>query len=427
MKKLELSKLNKREYSSLLERPQINFEGAMDVVKPILAEIREEGLSAVLKYAKRFEKLDLDEMRVSQEEIDASESFIDEDLKSAINTAKANIEKFHAKQKPEGYELETMPGVRCGRFYNAIENVGLYVPGGTAPLFSTLLMLSIPAKLAGCERIVLCTPSQGGKVVKEILYAAKIAGVEEIYRVGGAQAVGLMAYGAEGVDKVDKIFGPGNQYVTAAKALVSMDPLGCSIDMPAGPSEVLVIADEYADAGFVAVDLLSQAEHGADSQVILISTSRDFANKVEEEVKVQLDELPRKELAEKSLSKSLILIAENVGEAFQFSNKYAPEHLILQIKEAKTYLGKVKNAGSVFIGSLSPESVGDYASGTNHSLPTYGYARSYSGVNLLSFMKGITYQELSDEGIKNIGASVIKMAEAEQLDAHANAVKLRLK
>ena len=427
MKKFDLTGLRDDEYQLLLQRPQIDFASTLDIVKPILDEIKSDGLTAVLKYARQFEKLDTDELRVSKEEIDNSESMVDDELKEAVNTAIENIKKFHEKQKPEGYEIETMPGVRCGRYYNAIENVGLYIPGGTAPLFSTLLMLAIPAKLAGCERIVLCTPSRAGKISDEILYAAKVVGVEEIYKVGGSQAIGLMAYGATGIKKVDKIFGPGNQYVTAAKTIVSMDSAGCAIDMPAGPSEVLVIADKYADAGYVAADLLSQAEHGADSQVILISTSSEFTEEVEVELKQQLARLPRKELAEKSLLKSLILISDDIDRAFEFSNKYAPEHLILQVKDAKNYLSKVRNAGSVFIGSLSPESVGDYASGTNHSLPTYGYAKSYSGVNLLSFMKGITYQELTEAGIKNIGSKVIKMAEAEQLDAHANAVKLRMK
>lgn len=427
MKKYNLSGLGKNDYAALLQRPQINFDKTIEIVKPILNEIKIDGLKAVLKYAEKFEHLNTREIKVADSEIEESEKFIDNELKEAIEVAKENVKKFHIKQMPDDYEIETMPGVKCGRIYNAIENVGLYIPGGTAPLFSTLLMLAVPAKLAGCKRIVVCTPSQAGKVASEILYAAKAAGVNEIYKVGGAQAIGLMAYGTGEIQKVDKIFGPGNQYVTAAKSLVSIDPDGCAIDMPAGPSEVLIIADESANPQFTAADLLSQAEHGIDSQVILITTSNEFAYKVEEEIKIQLNKLPRKDLAEKSLSNSLLLSVNNLNEAFKFSNDYAPEHLILQIDNAKNYLKEINNAGSVFIGNYSPESVGDYASGTNHSLPTYGYAKSFSGVNLLSFMKGITYQELSEEGINNIGHTVIKMAEAEKLDAHANAVKLRLK
>jgi len=426
MKKLELSKISPDEYKDLLKRPGIDIEKTYDIVKPILADIKSNGETAVVKYAKQFDALGDDELLVAVEDINNSEKSIPEELKQAIKTAITNIAEFHKKQIPNPYEIETIKGVRCGRVYKPIQSVGLYIPGGSAPLFSTLLMLAIPAQLAECERIVVCTPQFEGQISNEVLYAAKLMNIKEIYKVGGAQAIGLMAYGTEKISKVDKIFGPGNQYVTAAKTLVSIDPNGCSIDMPAGPSEVLVISDENSNPKFVAADLLSQAEHGADSQVILLSTDDKLLEEVEKEIEEQLKELPRKEIALAALGNSLLIKCESVEEMFEYSNAYAPEHLILQLANPKSHLHRISNAGSVFLGGYSPESVGDYASGTNHSLPTYGYAKSFSGVNVLSFMKGITYQELTPEGLNEIGPNVIEMATAEKLDAHANSVRVRL-
>ena len=319
-----------------------------------------------------------------------------------------------------------MPGIKCAREFRAIENVGLYIPGGTAILPSTLLMLAIPAKIAGCQRIVVCSPTKD-KVSPEVLYVAKYLGITEFYKVGGAQAIGLMAYGTKDISKVNKIFGPGNQFVTAAKALVSIDPSGCSIDMIAGPSEVLVIADETANPKFIAADLLSQAEHGIDSQVILCTTNELLANKVNEELNLQIKQLERGKIAAEALKNSYMIIFSSIEEAISFSNNYAPEHLILTFKNVKSYLGKITNTGSVFVGEYSPESVGDYASGTNHSLPTYGYAKSIGGVSVDQFMKGITFQELSKKGLTNISKTVIELAETEKLQAHSNAVKIRLK
>lgn len=426
MKKLELSKITPDEYKELLKRPGIDIEKSYEIVKPILADIKSNSESAVIKFAKQFDALGDDELLISESEIGEAENFIPEKLKQAIQTAITNITEFHKKQLPSTYEIETTKGVRCGRVYKPIQNVGLYIPGGNAPLFSTLLMLAIPAQLAGCKRVVVCTPQFEGKIGNEVLYAANLMDIKEIYRIGGAQAIGLMAYGTENINKVDKIFGPGNQYVTTAKTIVSIDPDGCAIDMPAGPSEVLVIADENANPKFVAADLLSQAEHGADSQVILLSTNDKILEEVEKEIDMQLKELPRKGIAAKALGNSLLIKCESIEEMFEYSNAYAPEHLILHLENSKSHLHRISNAGSVFLGGYSPESVGDYASGTNHSLPTYGYAKSFSGVNVLSFMKGITYQELSPEGLTEIGPSVIEMATAEKLDAHANSVRVRL-
>lgn len=422
MKKVNLNNISKDDYQLLLKRPAINNEKVFEIVQPILREVKNNGMDAVIKYAKEFDGLKDSELRVNKNNIDEAEKFIAPELKQAINIAIENITKFHKKQLPSDYEIETMPGVKCGRTYRAFESVGLYIPGGSASLFSTLLMLAIPAKIAGCKRIVFCSPNPSN----EVLYCANLLKLDEVYNLGGAQAIGLMAYGANEINKVDKVFGPGNQFVTAAKTLVSIDPDGCSIDMPAGPSEVLIIADETANPKYAAADLLSQAEHGIDSQVIIISVSQDFIDSVEAEIELQLMSLPRKDLAEKSLSDGLLIKCDSLDEAINFSNEYAPEHLILQIKNSDSALKQVQNAGSVFLGNYTPESVGDYASGTNHSLPTYGSAKTYSGVNLLSFMKGITYQSLSKEGIKNIGKTVIDMAEAERLKAHANAVEVRL-
>jgi histidinol dehydrogenase len=422
MKKVNLKNISKEDYQPLLKRPAIDNEKVFGIVQPILSEIKNEGMNAIIKFAKEYDELKDSDLRVKQKDIDEAEQSIDSDLKQAIKSAIANITKFHEVQFPKDYEIETMKGVKCGRVYRAIENVGLYIPGGTASLFSTLLMLAIPAKIAGCKRIVVCSP----KPSNEVLYCSQVLGIDEVYDLGGAQAIGFMAYGTEEVKKVDKVFGPGNQFVTAAKSLVSIDPDGCAVDMPAGPSEVLIIADDSANSKFAAADLLSQAEHGIDSQVILISTSQKIIDEVELEVIKQLEKLPRKEIAEKALEKSLLLKCDSIENAISFSNNYAPEHLILQIENANSFLKQVQNAGSVFLGNYTPESAGDYASGTNHSLPTYGYAKTFSGVNLLSFMKGITYQSLSKEGIINIGKTVIDMANAEGLKAHANAVEVRL-
>ena len=347
-------------------------------------------------------------------------------FKQAVNKAITNIHSFHKKQYPLKYTTETMPGIRCSREFRAIENVGLYIPGGTATLPSTMMMLAIPAKIAGCKRIVVCSPSNK-KVSPEVLYIAKKTGIFEFYNIGGAQAIGLMAYGAGKIKKVDKIFGPGNQYVTAAKALVSIDPLGCAVDMLAGPSEVLVIADKFADPVYVASDLLSQAEHGNDSQVILCTDNKPIAEEVNREILVQTENLKRKDYIQESLKGSFSIIFNDLSEAVEFSNSYAPEHLIINTRNPKRFVKKITNAGSVFLGKFSPESVGDYASGTNHSLPTYGYARSIGGVAVEQFMKGITFQELTKKGLENISNTVIELAETEGLQAHSDAVKIRLR
>lgn len=426
MKKINLSEISKEDYSLLIKRPEINFSETIKTVQPILDDIKANGFKAVLNYAEKFDGLNDGNIIVKETEMLEASGKVESGLKEAIQTSLKNIIKFHKEQIPTDYEIETMKGVKCGRAYRPIEDVGLYIPGGTAPLFSTLLMLAVPAQIAGCKRIVVCSPASNGKLSNELLYTANILGITEFYKIGGAQAIGLMAYGVDKIKKVDKIFGPGNQYVTAAKSLISIDPEGCSIDMPAGPSEVLVIADETANPKFAAADLLSQAEHGTDSQVILLSTKYDLLGKIEAEIVEQLSQLPRKEIARKALKNSLLIKSNTIEEAIEFSNDYAPEHLILQIKDSKKYLPKIQNAGSVFLGNYSPESVGDYASGTNHSLPTYGYAKTYSGVNMLSFMKGITYQEISQEGLQSLGKTVMDLANAEGLKAHSNAVEVRL-
>lgn len=415
------------EIKKLTMRPAVNLENIFEVVKPVLADIKANGISAAIRYAVKFDNFSGDEntLKVSEKEFDEAEH-LDENVKLAIKTAYDNIVKFHQLQVNKGYSTETMPGITCSREPRAIENVGLYIPGGTAVLPSTMLMLAIPARIAGCKRIVACTPAKDGKINLPLLYAAKMCGVTDIYKIGGAQAVGLMAFGGNNFEPVNKIFGPGNQYVTAAKMLVSIDPQGSAIDMPAGPSEVLVIADENATPAFIAADLLSQAEHGADSQVVLVTTSQSAAVKIQDEVKNQLDELPRKEFAVKALEKSFILITSSIDEAIFFSNSYAPEHLIINFKNARDYKSKIINAGSVFIGEYSPESAGDYSSGTNHSLPTSGYAKSFGGVSVDSFIKSVTFQELTREGLTNISQSVQTLAEVEGLEAHKNAVKIRV-
>ena len=416
---------NRSEWTSLLERPHRDASELRETVQTVLDQIRQYGDSAVKAFEEKFDKVRLDSLAVSEAEMAEAEGLVADDLKEALKLAHANIEKFHAAQKFEGEKVETAPGVVCWQKSVAIEKVGLYIPGGTAPLFSTVLMLATPAKIAGCKEIVLCTPpNRGGKVNPAILMAAKIAGVNRIFKAGGVQAIGAMAYGTESVPKVSKIFGPGNQFVMAAKQQVSLHEV--AIDMPAGPSEVAVVADDTANPVFVAADLLSQAEHGVDSQVILITNSEALAERVNEEVDRQLALLPRKEIAEKSLEYSKLIIVKDMDEVLEMTNEYAPEHLILAIKDYTSFADRVVNAGSVFLGNYSCESAGDYASGTNHTLPTSGYAKAYSGVNLDSFCRKITFQELTAEGIRSIGPAVERMAAAEQLDAHKNAMTVRL-
>ena len=416
---------NRSEWTSLLERPHRDASELRETVQTVLDQIRQYGDSAVKAFEEKFDKVRLDSLAVSEAEMAEAEGLVADDLKEALKLAHANIEKFHAAQKFEGEKVETAPGVVCWQKSAAIEKVGLYIPGGTAPLFSTVLMLATPAKIAGCKEIVLCTPpNREGKVNPAILMAAKIAGVNRIFKAGGVQAIGAMAYGTESVPKVSKIFGPGNQFVMAAKQQVSLHEV--AIDMPAGPSEVAVVADDTANPVFVAADLLSQAEHGVDSQVILITNSEALAERVNEEVGRQLALLPRKEIAEKSLEYSKLIIVKDMNEVLEMTNEYAPEHLILAIKDYTSFADRVVNAGSVFLGNYSCESAGDYASGTNHTLPTSGYAKAYSGVNLDSFCRKITFQELTAEGIRSIGPAVERMAAAEQLDAHKNAMTVRL-
>lgn len=416
---------NRSEWTSLLERPHRDASELRETVQTVLDQIRQYGDSAVKAFEEKFDKVRLDSLAVSEAEMAEAEGLVADDLKEALKLAHANIEKFHAAQKFEGEKVETVPGVVCWQKSVAIEKVGLYIPGGTAPLFSTVLMLATPAKIAGCKEIVLCTPpNREGKVNPAILMAAKIAGVNRIFKAGGVQAIGAMAYGTESVPKVSKIFGPGNQFVMAAKQQVSLHEV--AIDMPAGPSEVAVVADDTANPVFVAADLLSQAEHGVDSQVILITNSEALAERVNEEVDRQLALLPRKEIAEKSLEYSKLIIVKDMDEVLEMTNEYAPEHLILAIKDYTSFADRVVNAGSVFLGNYSCESAGDYASGTNHTLPTSGYAKAYSGVNLDSFCRKITFQELTAEGIRSIGPAVERMAAAEQLDAHKNAMTVRL-
>ena len=416
---------NKSEWAEMLRRPVLNVETLFENVGAILKEVRMNGDKAVLEYEERFDKVKLESLAVTSEEIKEAELQVPIELKVAILLAQRNIYTFHKKQKFEGKKVETMEGVTCWQKAVGIEKVGLYIPGGTAPLFSTVLMLAVPAKIAGCKEIVLCTPpNKEGKINPAILYAAQVAGVSKIFKAGGVQAIGAMAYGTESVPKVYKIFGPGNQYVMAAKQQVAMHDV--AIDMPAGPSEVEVIADETANPAFVAADLLSQAEHGVDSQVVLITTSEKLLNEVEYEVQHQLSRLPRWEIAEKSLANSKLILVKDMDEAIELTNEYAPEHLIIETQNYMELAEKVVNAGSVFLGSYTPESAGDYASGTNHTLPTNGYAKAYSGVSLDSFIRKITFQEINREGIQNIGPAIEVMAAHEQLDAHKNAVTVRL-
>lgn len=416
---------HKTEWSQLLKRPVMETERLFDTVRAVIQEVRTNGDRAVLKYEELFDKVFLPALAVSEAEVEEAGSLIDEDLKAAIRLAHRNIEAFHSSQRFESQKVETAPGVTCWQKAVPIEKVGLYIPGGTAPLFSTVLMLAIPARIAGCSEIVLCTPpGKDGRVHPAVLFAAKMAGVHHIFKAGGIQAIAAMAYGTESVPKVYKIFGPGNQYVTAAKQLVSLRDV--AIDMPAGPSEVEVLADESANPVFVAADLISQAEHGVDSQAILITTSVSLQQAVKEEVERQLATLPRKEIAEKSLANSKLIVVNSLEEAIEMTNEYAPEHLIIETRDYESIVPHIINAGSVFLGSLTPESAGDYASGTNHTLPTNGYAKAYSGVNLDSFVRKITFQEITPEGIRHIGPAIETMAANEHLDGHKRAVSLRL-
>lgn len=416
---------SRKEWKKELARPVQKTKDIQKIVKPIMKKVERQGDKALRKFALEYDHVEITNLMVSREEIKASYDLVDEDLKAAILTAKKNIETFHEAQVTPDLVIETMPGVTCMRKSKAIQKVGLYIPGGTAPLFSTVLMLGIPANIAGCEEIVLCTPpNKEGSIHPAILYTANLVGIDKIIKAGGAQAIAAMAYGTESVPKVDKIFGPGNQYVTAAKQRAAKR--GVAIDMPAGPSEVLVYADESAIPEFVAADLLSQAEHGVDSQVVLVASSEKLAKKVLKEIEHQLAKIPRKEIAQKSLSNSVAVVMSNPDKAIDLINDYAPEHLILAVKEEEDVVNRIHNAGSVFIGNFTPESAGDYASGTNHTLPTYGFAKTYSGVSLDSFVKKITYQKITKEGIQTLGPTVELMAENELLQAHKNAVTIRL-
>ena len=417
---------SQEQIKQIIERPHLDVSQLNATVASVLADVKENGDKAVIAYEEKFDHVQLASLAVTEEEIEEAEKLVSQDLKDALILAHKNIAKFHESQKFESSKVETAPGVVCWQKSVAIEKVGLYIPGGTAPLFSTVLMLATPAKIAGCKEIVLCTPpNREGKVNPAILMAARVAGVSKIFKAGGVQAIGAMAYGTESVPKVYKIFGPGNQFVMAAKQQVSLHD--AAIDMPAGPSEVCVIADETSNAAFVAADLLSQAEHGIDSQVILISTSEDMIHQVEKELETQLAALPRHEIEEKTLVNSNFVLVHDKEEAMALSNAYAPEHLIIATSDFDVLAEKVINAGSVFLGNFACESAGDYASGTNHTLPTHGYALAYNGVNLDSYNRKVTFQHLTKEGIKSIGPAVVCMAENEQLEAHANAMRLRVK
>ena len=414
------------EWQKIVERPHLDVSQLNETVASVLADVRQRGDEAVKGYELKYDHVDLPTLEVTKSEIDEAEQLVSKELKDAIQLAHANIKTFHESQRFRSKKVETMPGVTCWQKSVPIEKVGLYIPGGTAPLFSTVLMLATPAKIAGCKEIVLCTPpNREGKVNPAILMAAKIAGVSKIFKAGGVQAIGAMAYGTESIPKVYKIFGPGNQYVMAAKQQVSIHDVG--IDMPAGPSEVCVIADDTANAEFVAADLLSQAEHGADSQVFLITISNKFIDEVQKELDKQLEALPRKEIAQKALANSVLVLVSDMREAIDLSNTYAPEHLVIQTEAYEDIASKVINAGSVFLGPYACESAGDYASGTNHTLPTHGYATTYNGVNLDSYCRKVTFQHLTEEGVRQIGHAVELMAEAEQLDAHKNAMTVRIK
>lgn len=423
---MEIIKYPAREdRQSLVARPAMDVTELFDTVRTVLEEVRREGDAAVKRYEEKFDKVRLESLRVSESEMEEACHLVPEELKQAILTAKKNIETFHAAQRFTGQKVETTAGVTCWQKVVAIEKVGLYVPGGTAPLFSTVLMLAVPAHIAGCREIVLCTPpNREGKVHPAILFAAQAAGVSKIFKAGGIQAIAAMAYGTETVPKVYKIFGPGNRYVTAAKQLVSLRDV--AIDMPAGPSEVEVIADEAANPEFIAADFLSQAEHGADSQALLLTSAESIVPAVVDAIHRQLSALPRKDITERALEHSRIIVLRDEQEIVDFTNMYAPEHLIIQTKNYAAIAEQISNAGSVFLGAYTPESAGDYASGTNHTLPTNGYAKAYSGVNLDSFIKKMTFQEITSDGIRSLGDTIRTMAAGEQLDAHRNAVTVRL-
>jgi histidinol dehydrogenase len=417
---------DRKDWSVLLQRPYVDNRSVLESVQQILNAVKQHGDEAVRSLTKKFDGVELENFQISEQEIAEAVGKLSKELKDAIRQAQLNIEKFHRSQLSSIETIETMEGVQCWRKNVGIEKVGLYVPGGTAPLFSTVLMLAIPAKLAGCKEIILCTPcNREGEVHPAVLFSANLVGVNKIYKIGGAQAIAAMSYGTETISPVYKIFGPGNQYVTAAKQLVQMQ--GVAIDMPAGPSEVCVMADETAEASFVAADLLSQAEHGVDSQVLLVSNKEAVVKEIQNELEKQLQDLPRKEIAQKALNNSKAIVILNIAEAIELVNEYASEHLIISCKDADVIAEKITNAGSVFVGNYSPESVGDYASGTNHTLPTNGFARVYSGVSIDSFVKKITFQKLSQQGLNKIANTVVAMAEAEGLVAHANAVKVRMK
>lgn len=413
-------------WNKILQRPVFDFSDLREKVKEVLDDVQSNGDTAIRKYTLLFDHVQQEDFVVEENEISKAENALSPGLKNAIQTAAKNITVFHQKQVTPVELIETMPGVQCWRKSVGIEKVGLYIPGGTAPLFSTILMLGIPAKLAGCKEIILCTPpNKEGKLHPAILFAAQLVGVTKIFKIGGVQAIASMAYGTDTVPQVSKIFGPGNQYVTCAKQMVQQS--GIAIDMPAGPSEVCVMADETANAAFIAADLLSQAEHGADSQVLLVTNSLLLVNNVEEELTKQLEQLPRKDFAAKALQNSKAIVVKNLDEAIEIVNEYAAEHLIISCANNERIAERIINAGSVFLGNYSPESVGDYASGTNHTLPTNGYAKAYSGVSIDSFVKKITYQKLTQQGLQAIASTVELMAEAEGLEAHANAVRIRLR
>lgn len=416
---------NKSEWPKLLKRPAMDVASLEAMVAAVLADVKANGDKAVKKYTLQFDKVQIENLLVTEAEFSAAEKNVSAELKAAIQLAKNNIEKFHISQKEEPKIIETTTGVKCWRKSIGIEKVGLYIPGGSAPLFSTILMLGVPATIAGCKEIVLCTPpTPSGEINPAILYTARLVGISKVFKIGGVQAIGAMAYGTQTVSKVYKIFGPGNQYVTCAKQLINKE--GVAIDMPAGPSEVAVMADESCVPAFIAADLLSQAEHGTDSQVILVSDNETVIASVQEELKKQLELLPRKELAAKALDNSKAILVKDKNEAIELLNEYAPEHLIIACKEDEQLAEKIVNAGSVFLGNYSCESAGDYASGTNHTLPTNGYAKAYSGVSLDSFVKKVTFQKLTKKGIETIGNAIELMAEAEGLQAHKNAVTIRL-
>lgn len=427
MKIFELKNLRSSQLKKILQRPNNNTQLIQKTVREIVSSVKKNGLAAALKYARQLDGLTTNKIFVEPKEFDEAEVKINKDEKAAFETAYENIYKFHSKQFPKEIKVETKSGVKCERRYLPIENVGLYIPGGSAVLPSTILMLGIPAKIAGCKRIVVSSPAKNNKINHYLLYAAKLCGITDIIKIGGAQGIALMAYGDKNFEKVNKIFGPGNRYVTYAKMLVSTDYDGAAIDMAAGPSEVLIIADKNANAEFVASDLISQAEHGADSQVILLTTSKILANKVVDEISKQIKILERKTIIKSSLKNARIIVTKNIDESIEISNYYAPEHLILNCENYNEYVSKVKNAGSVFLGEYSPESAGDYSSGTNHSLPTYGLAKSIGGITVEMFMKSVSFQELTKSGLKNISQSIITLATVEKLQGHANAVKVRLK